>query len=367
MRNTILILLMLIAVQVQSQENPTRENSLSFLFIGDIMGHDTQIASAFDESTGSYDYASCLEYLTPVIEGVDFAVANLEVTLAGPPFKGYPQFSSPDQLAIDFKKCGIDIFATANNHSCDRRKQGIIRTLDVLDSISMMHTGTYRDNEERAKTNPLIIEKNNIKVALLNYTYGTNGIPVPSPTVVNLIDKSVIEDDIRIARTKSVDKVIIFFHWGLEYQSEPNDIQIDLAGFCLSKGADIIIGSHPHVIQKAIWQNKVNADSDTLIAYSLGNFISNQRKPRTDGGMLFQFTIEKSGNETRVTDAAYHLTWVNKSWKSGKTKFHVLPCAVFENKSDFFDSSKDFEQMQSFISESRKLMKSQNINIKEYQ
>jgi poly-gamma-glutamate synthesis protein (capsule biosynthesis protein) len=365
MRFILVALALCLSINSYSQPHDEQENSLTFLFIGDIMGHDTQINSAYDEKTETYDYYSCIAPLEPIINNVDFAIANLEVTLAGPPFKGYPQFSSPDQLAIDFMKAGIDVFATANNHSCDRRKQGILRTIDVLDSIKIAHTGTFKNSEEKEKNNPLILEKNGIRVALLNYTYGTNGIPVPTPTIVNMIDIKEIAKDIEKSKSKNVDQIIVFMHWGLEYQSEPNKEQIYLANFCLSRGVDIIIGSHPHVIQKAIWQKGNPSDSDTLIAYSLGNFVSNQRKPRTDGGMMFQFTITKEGGITKVTDAGYHLTWVNKTRKSGKTKFEILPCAQFESNADYFDSPADYQMMKTFISDSRKLMQTQNLNVPE--
>ena len=365
MRHLIFILIISFSSQLWAQEKPDSVKQLSFLFVGDIMGHDSQINSAYNEASKTWNYADGLVHLKPLFEKVDFAIANLEVTLAGPPYKGYPQFSSPDQLAIDFKQAGIDIFATANNHSCDRRKKGIIRTIDVLDSIKVKRVGTYKDSADHAANHPLIIEKKGIKVALLNYTYGTNGIPVPKPTIVNLIDQSTIVRDIKKAQSMHADQIIIFMHWGLEYQSEPNKQQIELAEYCIAKGADIIIGSHPHVIQKAVWQKQNTNDKDTLIAYSLGNFVSNQRKPRTDGGMMFEFTLKKENKTTKVVDAGYYLTWVNKTTKSGKTKFEILPCSNFEDKAEYFDSEVMYNKMKTFVADSRKLMNSQNRNVEE--
>src|SRR5690606_14556216 len=138
-----------------------------------IMGHDSQIASAFDAATKTYDYASCLAYMKPYIESADIAFGNLEVTLAGPPYKGYPQFSSPDALAVALKEVGFDVLVTANNHSVDRGRQGIERTIRVLDSLGIPHTGTFPDEVSRLNEYPLILIKNGFTLALLNYTYGT--------------------------------------------------------------------------------------------------------------------------------------------------------------------------------------------------
>src|SRR5690606_33958239 len=165
---------------------------ISLLFAGDIMGHDSQIASAFDPDTKTYDYTSCFARMRPYIQSADIAFGNLEVTLAGPPYKGYPQFSSPDELAVTLKNVGMDVLVTANNHSLDRGKKGLERTIMMLDSLGILHTGTFRDTVERMNDYPLFVEKNGFNLALLNYTYGTNGIRVTKPNVINMIDTAVI-------------------------------------------------------------------------------------------------------------------------------------------------------------------------------
>ena len=158
----------LFSVSVLSQE-------ISFLFMGDIMGHRPQIRSAWQEETKKYDYEEVFSPLEDIIWSSDFAIANLEVTLAGGPYTGYPQFSSPDELAVACKNSGMDVLVTANNHSCDRKNKGIIRTVNVLDSLNILHTGTFKDLGERESKNLLILSKDGIKVGVLNYTYGTNG------------------------------------------------------------------------------------------------------------------------------------------------------------------------------------------------
>ena len=198
---------------------------ISFLFMGDIMGHGPQIKSAWQENKKQYEYSEVFNPLEDIISSVDFAIGNLEVTLAGKPFKGYPQFSSPDELAVACKNSGMDVLVTANNHSCDRKNKGVIRTLDVLDSLKILHTGTFKDVKNREKNNLLVLSKEGIKVGLLNYTYGTNGLPFSDPVYVNLVDSVLIKKDVINAKNKDLDKLIVFVHWGYEYKDFPNSYQ----------------------------------------------------------------------------------------------------------------------------------------------
>ncbi len=161
---------------------------LKLVFTGDIMGHDTQIASALATGKSGYDYQPCFQYLAPYLQDADLVIGNLEVTLAGPPYKGYPQFSSPDELADALKTAGFHILVTANNHALDRGRSGLERTLGQLDARGILHTGTFTDDRSRSLTYPLVVEKNGIRIALLNYTYGTNGLKVKPPSIVNRID-----------------------------------------------------------------------------------------------------------------------------------------------------------------------------------
>src|SRR5687768_2311086 len=156
-----------VALTVHAQDT-TR---LSLLFLGDIMQHDSQIADAYNKTTGAYDYRPCFQYIKPYIEAVDVAIGNLEVTLAGPPYKGYPQFSAPDALLVALKDLGLDVIVTANNHSVDRGRKGVDRTIVMLDSLNIPHTGTFRTQAEKDNTHPLIIERQGFRLAILNYTY----------------------------------------------------------------------------------------------------------------------------------------------------------------------------------------------------
>lgn len=362
-----LLLLSFLATSLTfSQDSALVEQEMSLLFLGDIMGHGPQITSA-QKANGSYDYTPCFKYIKDEISAVDVAIGNLEVTLAGPPYKGYPQFSSPDELAVACQDAGIDVLVTSNNHSCDRGGQGIVRTIDVLDSLKIMHTGTFLDSLDRQKRYPLIIDSDCMRIAILNYTYGTNGLPYPEPTIVNMIDKALMKRDLELAKSKNVDKIIVLTHWGSEYKLQPVDYQIDHGQFLFENGADIIIGSHPHVLEKMVWEKKSDSlNKERLIVYSLGNFVSNQRKRYTDGGAMFKMTLKKSGSETSIKDAGYMLTWVYIPQEKSKKTYHILPASKYENKADFFQNTEDFEKMKSFINDSRHLFESENLNVPEY-
>ena len=362
----ILNLIFYASLQISAQESQKAHEKISLLFTGDIMGHDEQIWSAEDRESRTYNYDDVFNYVRDEISEADIAIANFEVTLAGPPYKGYPQFSSPDALAVACANAGFDYLVTANNHSADRGKTGIISTINKLDSLGIPHTGTFLDQAQRDSIYPMTIKKNGFLLSLLNYTYGTNGIKVAGPVIVNIIDKSVIDRDIAKAKKSNPDAVILFIHWGNEYETVPSKDQNDLAEYCLERGVDIVIGSHPHVLQKMMWTKKSNIDKENVIIYSLGNFVSNQRKTRTDGGAMVRIELERSGAETVVTNVGYYLTWVYTPIRDYRKKFFILPCSKFENNPLFFNSPSDFQKMKTFIQDSRKLLYNQNVNISEF-
>ncbi len=368
MKFLVFLITLTLSINLNSQVKvDTSYDELSLLFIGDIMGHGPQITSAYDAKTKTYNYDPVFKYITEEISAPDYAIANLEVTLAGPVYKGYPQFSSPDALAQACKNSGIDVLVTSNNHSCDRGGKGITRTIEVLDSIRIMHTGTFKDSTERYENYPLIIESDCIRIAILNYTYGTNGLPYPAPTIVNMLDKDLMKKDLEIAKTKNVDKIIVVTHWGSEYKRNPVQEQIDIGAFLFENGADIVIGSHPHVLEKMVWEKQSDViDQEKLIVYSLGNFVSNQRKPRTDGGAMFKMTLSKKAGKTTIKDSGYILTWVYTPTINGKKQYYVLPAAKYEDSLSFFDNKASYDKMNLFIKDSRELFDEQNQNVPEY-
>ncbi|MBN2275078.1 MAG: CapA family protein [Bacteroidales bacterium] len=314
-------------------------SSLTLVFGGDIMGHDEQIKGAWDEATQSYNYEPTFRYIKPFIEEADIAIGNLEVTLAGPAYTGYPQFSSPDELAKAASKAGFDVMIQANNHALDRGKKGFERTLRALDTLNLIHTGTFRNTEDREKNYPLILEKNNIRIALLNYTYGTNGLEIALPCIINRIDTVTIKNDLEKAGLANPDFVIVTMHWGEEYQRSENRQQRQLASFLFRHGADAIIGSHPHVIQpvRKHYPDPIDSSRYNLVVYSLGNFVSNQRAQYKDGGIMFSMHLIKTRDGTSVSDYNYMPYWVYRADLTGKSTFYVLPVDLYSQNEDHFN------------------------------
>ncbi len=339
-------------------------HEITLVFAGDVMQHMPQVDAAWNSERGTYSYDSCFRFISPWLSGADLAIANFETTLAGKPYSGYPAFSSPDELVNGLLNAGIDIVGTANNHCCDRGRNGIERTVSILDSLGMMHMGTYKNDPAYRKATPMIINTRGFRLAFLNYTYGTNGITVPDNNVVSLIEKERMLHDLTAARDSSADMTIVFIHWGEEYQREPNAFQKDIAQYLFAHGADIIVGSHPHVIQPMEWHKADSLGKEHLVVWSLGNFVSNQRKRFTDGGSTFSITLQKESGHCRIKEAGYRLTWVHNPLVAGKRQYYILPAARYENDSVILDAQARSD-LKLFLSDSRELLNANNLNINE--
>ncbi len=359
-----------------SEKKTTEQDSITkevrLLFLGDIMQHDLQIESAKNSKTGKYNFSSQFKHIQPIIKNNDIIIGNLEVTFSGKPYKGYPRFSSPDQLAFDIKKSGLDYLVTANNHIYDYGLKGFYKTLKVLDSAKIIHTGTYRNEADKQKRQPMVIEENGFKIALLNYTYEVNGGEYSSKILINEIDKSIIKLDLLEAVKANYDAIIVFFHWGKEYERTSNTSQKELEKLCFENGANMVIGSHPHVIQemkKYRFKNKTGKEKDVLVAYSLGNYVSNYGTWRyCDGGAMISMKLQKTANgELKIKDAGHYLIWVYrpKKSKNGKLRdYYVLPISQYEK--DVSLGAAHLKQMKVFINDSRTLLKKNNKNVPEY-
>ena len=358
----LLVFAVLPAFHLRALAQADGKTYIDLLFIGDVMQHSPQIRGAYHPAEDNYNYDPCFQYIAPAIRRADIAIANLEVTLAGKPFTGYPTFSSPDELAAALKNAGVDVLVTANNHSLDRRKKGLERTIDVLDSLQIPHTGTFKDLDERRKSYPLILEKKGARLALLNYTYGTNGIPVTEPNVVNYIDTAQIKADVLRARELQADFVIAFYHWGDEYQSLPNTAQKSLVRISKEMGIDMVIGAHPHVLQPMEFEDSF------LTVYSLGNFVSNQRDRYKDGGAMALATLEFDpvSRRVRAVKASYQLVWVYKKPAGGVSHYFILPAGETWARTIVTDPA-ERDKMQLFTRDSRELFTRHNKgNISEF-
>ena len=271
--------------QQQNKMIYPKNRKARLLFAGDLMQHGPQINAA--RRGDSIDYSDVFRYLKPHLDSADCAVVNLETTISPTQrYTGYPLFRSPKQIVQQMGRVGFDVAVLANNHCCDGGVRGVHTTLQTLDDNKIRHTGVFRDSTQYRNNNPLRLDVNGISFALLNYTYGTNGMPVPKGTIVNLIDRDGIREDIEKIDRDRVDCIIVYIHWGWEYNRYANAEQKELAHYMRQLGVDLIIGSHPHVVQP------YHADSTQVTLFSLGNFVSNQRKRYCDGGIMATIDVE---------------------------------------------------------------------------
>lgn len=310
----------------EASEPVVQPNIVSTLAVcGDAMSHMPQTRDAYDSQAGAYDYKPMIRFAKPWIEQADYAVVNLETTFAGgSDYSGFPAFNTPDALGDALKDAGFDLVSTANNHCLDRGYDGMVRTLDVLDNLGLAHVGTYRSAEERAAQNGVhVADVGGIKVAFLSYTYGTNGIPLSKshPDTVNILhtdymseaqvlDTARIADDLAAAEALSPDLIAVIVHWGVEYQTTQNEHQEEIADFLFDHGADVILGSHPHVLQPMETRTLTDRDGTThtgFVCWSLGNFISSQNDEYTDTTVVLNLELTKNPNTgaTDVTKVGY--------------------------------------------------------------
>jgi len=344
---------------------------IRLLFAGDAMQHQSQIDNALRH--GKFDYSSYFRYVTDEISSADMAIVNLEGPLGGKPYKGYPMFSLPDAFAVALKEAGFSVFMTANNHAADRHSQGINRTIDVLDSLGIYHTGTFKNSLSREKNYPLIIEKKGIKMAFLNYTYDTNGITPEAPGIVNYIDTALIKKDIGKAFRSKPDVLIAVMHWGNEYQLNQSQSQERLARFLIDQGVDLVIGSHPHVVQPSQIFTDPMTKRTHLIVYSMGNFVSGMKAVNTDGGQMISVTLKKADGKTRIESCGNLLFYTWQKKVNNAVDFTLIPVTMAEKSQKLPSApgqialdSISYKKMMRFTNNARNLFRQHNKDVKEY-
>lgn len=330
------------------------ENRVRLLFAGDIMGHQPQLNAAVTKE-GNYDFSPCYRFVKEYIASADLAIANLEVTLAGEPYSSYPCFSSPDEMALAAKEAGFDILTTANNHCMDKGRKGLERTLSVLDSWEIPHLGTYKNSAEREAKYPLFVEKNGIKLAFLCYTYGTNGISVQSPNIVNYIDSTLILRDMAAAQKGKPDYIITLIHWGIEYQTTANAEQEGLARWLMDIGSDLVVGGHPHVVQNITMDvDTANDRYPEMVVYSMGNLVSNQRDVNTDGGIMIEVELTKNSSGTALYNCAYMPYWVHRGKYEGQYQYYIVPSTDAVEHPDLYQITDDeYRALKTFANNTR--------------
>ena len=318
--------------ETENKEDTKQETDTTFTLtaIGDVMCHNTQYMDAYDSNTGTYDFSYVFDNISSYTKTADICIGNLETSFAGEDrgYSNYPTFNSPDSLADSLKHIGVDVLSTAGNHALDMGFSGLSRTIDVLDKADISHLGTYKTQENQDKV--LIKYVKGIKIAFINYTYGTNGISVPSDKkfCINLIDKDLIKKHIETAKNQNADIIVACMHWGTEYQTKQNSEQEELADFLFQNGVNVIIGNHPHVIQPMEKRTVTLEDGSTrdgFVAYALGNFICDQNAVNTRDSIILNLKITKhTDGSITIDNYDYVPIYMYKDTSVSKHKMKIL-------------------------------------------
>lgn len=350
----------------EKEEEEETDITFTMTALGDVMCHSTQYVDAYVESTGEYDFSYVFDEISSYTKLSDICVGNMETTFAGEEkkYSGYPRFNSPDNLAYSLKKIGVDVLSTANNHSLDTNFFGLSRTIDVLDNADISHLGTYKTQEDRDKI--LFKYVKGVKIAFINYTYGTNGIPIPSGKsfCVNLIDKNLIQKDIETAKSQNADMIVACMHWGTEYRTTANAEQKDLADFLFQNGVNVILGNHPHVLEQMEKRTVTLNDGtsqDGFVIYSCGNFISGQNDFDTKNSIILDLTITKhTDGKITIDKANYTPIYMYKANTSNKQKMKLFDIEKkienYENGSDTSISKTIYSDLKNRLSKIKSIV-----------
>ena len=319
--------------------------------VGDIMMHMPQIQAAHDSATDTHDFHNNFIYVRQYLEKSDLTIGNLETTFGGRPYAGFPRFSAPDSLASALQTAGFDVIVTTNNHTVDRDKAGLLRTIDVLRANDLIVSGTRLDETE---TRFAMFEVQGVKIAVVAYTYAystaaghllVNGIPAEdSRQLLNYFRYTHLYEDLENARLNVLDAraagadiVIMYYHWGNEYFTSSNEWQRRIAARTVNyMYVDIIFGSHPHVLQEAVYLTSELTGRQVPIFYSLGNFISNQRREtlpttrnnrHTETGAIAQVRVEFDPNNREIISKSKSAipTWVDRHRFGSRFVYTIIP------------------------------------------
>lgn len=298
---------------------------------GDIMTHIPLIRSNYNQEVGGYDFTSPFRYIKVLNENADLKIANLEtVTRGDREISGFPNFNAPYEIIYGARYGGFNVLSTANNHCYDQGKQGLLDTISRIEEAGLDYIGTNKGPIEKRYR---MYNVKGIKIGLLCYSYGLNGHIAEDDYSANIIDLEKIKEDINNLKAENADKIVMFIHWGVEYNTGIYDELRNLGYQILDLGVDYILGSHPHVVMPV---EKVG--DDKFIVYSMGNLLSNQRKEftknaNTEDGLFVRFKLVKniSKNETNFENLELIPFWINRYYNN-KWNYEILPVDMALNE-----------------------------------
>jgi len=324
-------------------------SEISITAVGDIMVHGPQLKAQYNPISKDYDFRNNFKYVEPYFKSSDLVIGNLETTFGGGDqgYSSFPMFNTPDALAAALKEAGFHVLSTANNHTLDTGKKGLLRTLEVLRDNDLVPVGTRSNEAEKGYS---VTEINGIRLGVTALTYETpkwgeyrtlNAIKIPKDTEAlidtfgyeNLQEDLLrLEERIQLMRQEEAEFIIVYIHWGNEYKREANQYQKSIAKTLADFGVDIIFGSHPHVLQPIELIQSSFREEPTLVFYSLGNFLSNQRyeilsNRYTEDGLIVNVKLQKdfSTNKIKLREVSYMPTWIHRYHSHGRIQYEILP------------------------------------------
>jgi poly-gamma-glutamate synthesis protein (capsule biosynthesis protein) len=318
---------------VEPTVTPAADATVTLVAVGDLMVSRAQLASG--RVHGVYDFAASFARVASTISAADVAVGNLETTLRPSAFTGYPCFRSPTSYVRALKDAGFDVLTTANNHTLDGGAYGVRYTADYLDKLGIAHTGS--DNAGTA-----IVEHDGVRIAFIAYTYATNGIHSPFAGAVDRLDVPAIKRAIKAARAKA-DLVVVCMHWGSEYSRTPEKLTRTRARGLIDAGADLILGSHPHMVRP------VEKYKGRYIVYSMGNFLAGMTRTYTDLGMIASLTIRRAGGVTKVTRLKVLPTFCDVSRGHGRSTYRTVLISQALKRGAPLISASDRRHMRTYL------------------
>ena len=325
-------------------------DTATILVMGDVMMHRDQISNALTPG-GGYDFSTYFQHIKDRIMDSDLAIANMEFTLAGKPYTGYPCFSAPDGYEDYVASCGVDIFLTANNHIFDKGKAGLERTLGRYSEMEeeglVQHTGVSDSPEDDCRRFPLIVAVKGTRIALVNFTYGTNIKPDEGYPKVHCTDKEEISSAIARAREAGADFVIALPHWGTEYVLKHSSWQDNLADWLAGQGCDAVIGGHPHVVQdtEVVDTVVVGCPKSVPVVYSLGNIVSNMSAVNTRIGLIAKLRIVTGVDGCKeLIGPEYTFTWCTRPGTLTDS-YATVAVEDFTGHRDLWKNPSDYDNM----------------------
>jgi poly-gamma-glutamate synthesis protein (capsule biosynthesis protein) len=337
----------LIQAQIREYLPPARPlfnfpDTATIFLMGDVMMHADQITNA-RQPDGDYSFDTYFRHLEDLISSSDLAVANMEFTLAGKPYTGYPCFSAPDGYETYVAGCGVDVFLTANNHILDKGRKGLERTLERYSEMEgkgmVKHTGASVSPEDDDGRFPLMVVVRGVRIAFVNFTYGTNLEAEEGFPKVHVTDRKEIAAAIRRAREAGAEFVVALPHWGTEYVLRHSRSQEDLANWLVGQGCDAVVGAHPHVVQ----------DCETIgtvpVVYSMGNAVSNMSARNTQIGMAVRLRIVTDWRgERKMAEPEFIFTWCSRPGTLTDS-YSVVPVKEFIGKRELWKTPSDYDNM----------------------